>query len=223
MTNVTDSVALVGDTHGRNEKAVETLLRLSPGVALHVGDFDAEKPLQELYGALLSQGIDFWWIHGNHDADREHWFDNTLGSDWAPRCFDGHVIQVGALRIAGLGGHFVEKVWHPELGQPRFAYRQDYLAVCGKGNLWRGGLPRKVRGAIWWEDVERLWDQSADVLFTHEAPKPHRYGHSVINELAEAMGVQRIVHGHLHESYDAVTPSGIEVIGLGQDEIRMLE
>jgi len=215
-------IALIGDTHGRNRRTAAELVELAPTVALHVGDFDADAPIDQLYGDLTQAGIDFFWIHGNHDVDREHWYDNTLGSDWARYCLHGQVMDFGGVRVAGLGGHFVEKIWHPELGKPRFAYRRDYLAVCGKGNLWRGGLPRKVRGAIWWEDIEALWDQSADVLVTHEAPTPHRYGHSVISELAEAMGARLIVHGHLHEAYQAVTPGGIEVIGLGESEIRLL-
>lgn len=227
MTNQTPSsagrIALIGDTHGDNRKAAEQVVELAPALALHVGDFDADRPIPALYSALPQAGIGFYWIHGNHDIDREIWYDNTLGSAWSPYCLHGRVVSFGDLRIAGLGGHFVEKIWHPELAKPRFASRRDYLAVCGKGNLWRGGLPRKVRGAIWWEDIERLWDQTADILITHEAPTPHRYGHSVIGELAEAMGARLIVHGHLHEAYETMTPGGIAAIGLGQSEIRILD
>lgn len=223
IPGATGGIALVGDTHGRNHQAARELRSLAPSLALHVGDFDAEHPLPELYGDLARTETSFYWIHGNHDVDREHWYDNTLGSAWSPYCLHSRILSWGNLRIAGLGGHFIEKIWHPERGQPRFAYRRDYLAVCGKGNRWRGGLPRKVRGAIWWEDVERLWDQEADILITHEAPAPHRYGHSVIAELAHAMGARLIVHGHLHEAYEAVTPEGIPVIGLAQGEVRLLE
>ena len=219
------SIAFIGDTHGHNELAVKRVLSLStpPTTALHVGDFDADSPLPSLYQGLVKAGIDFWWVHGNHDVDREYWYDNTLGSAWSSRCLHARVIDHRGVKIAGLGGHFVEKVWHPEMGAPRFASRKDYLASCGKGNRWRGGLPRKVRGAIWWEDVDRLWDQTADILITHEAPTPHRYGHSVIAELAEAMGASLIVHGHMHESYDAMTPGGIAVIGLGLSEVRSVQ
>lgn len=189
----------------------------------HPKALNADDPINHLYDDLTRAGIDFYWIHGSHDVDREHWYDNTLGSAWSSCCLHSRILSWGNLRIAGLGGHFIEKIWHPERGQPRFAYRHDYLAACGKGNRWRGGLPRKVRGAIWWEDIERLWDQEADILITHEAPTPHRYGHSVISELAHAMGARLIVHGHLHEAYEAVTPEGIPVIGLAQGEIRLLE
>ena len=164
----------------------------------------------------------FLWIHGNHDVDREHWFDNTLGSIWQHRHIDGQVRSCHGIRIAGLGGHFVERIWHPERGAPRFASREHYLASCPKSNLWRGGLPRKVRGAIWWEDIERLWDQRADVLVLHEAPAPHDKGHQILADLAEAMDVKLIVHGHHHEHSQYETDAGIPVVGLGLCETHII-
>jgi predicted phosphodiesterase len=55
----------------------------------------------------------------------------------------------------------------------------------------------------------------ADILVTHKAPSAHRYGFVEIDELAELMGVQLIIHGHHHEQYAATTESGIKVVGLG--------
>jgi len=39
---------------------------------------------------------------------------------------------------------------------------------------------------------------------SHEAPGSHRHGFKVIGELAAAMGVKNIFHGHLHEIMPAV-------------------
>ena len=80
---------------------------------------------------------------------------------------------------------------------------------------WRDELPIKARAAIWWEDYERLYGQQADILVLHEAPGSHLYGFAVLDELAEAMGVKLIVHGHHHENYDA-TIGTIRVRGVGK-------
>ena len=96
-----------------------------------------------------------------------------------------------------------------------FRERAHFRATCGKGNLWRGGLPLRRRGAIWHEDYARLAGERADVLVTHEAPSSHRHGFAEIAALASAMGAGLIVHGHLHEDYTATLPGGIRVIGVG--------
>ncbi|WP_394481433.1 antitoxin Xre/MbcA/ParS toxin-binding domain-containing protein [Variovorax sp. VaC1] len=42
----------------------------------------------------------------------------------------------------------------------------------------------------------------ADFLVTHEAPAVHPHGWKAIDELAEALGVQLVVHGHHHQNID---------------------
>lgn len=42
---------------------------------------------------------------------------------------------------------------------------------------------------IFWDIYEKLWEQRADILVTHEAPSCHRNGFSAIDELAQSMGV----------------------------------
>lgn len=65
-----------------------------------------------------------------------------------------------------------------------------------QADRWRGG-------AIWYEDYEKLLSQRADILVVHEAPSTHHYGARAIDDLAVAMGVQLIVHGHHHVTYVA--------------------
>ncbi|KAF0225737.1 MAG: hypothetical protein FD176_184 [Rhodospirillaceae bacterium] len=69
--------------------------------------------------------------------------------------------------------------------------------------------------SIWPEDYERLAQQQADILVTHEAPSNHPHGFIEIDQLAEAMGAKLIVHGHHHRDYQTALPSGIRVIGVG--------
>jgi hypothetical protein len=62
-----------------------------------------------------------------------------------------------------------------------------------------------------------------DILVTHEAPTSHPHGFAPIDALAEACGARLIVHGHHHQSYEAVLASGIRVRGLGLAEPWLLD
>jgi predicted phosphodiesterase len=54
-----------------------------------------------------------------------------------------------------------------------------------------------------------------DVLATHEAPESHALGFQFLGDLARAMGVKLIIHGHHHERYSATIAGGIRVEGIG--------
>jgi hypothetical protein len=58
------------------------------------------------------------------------------------------------------------------------------------------------RSTIFGEVYDRLAAQDADVLVTHEAPAPHPYGWPALNELARALGVRQVFHGHQHDRLD---------------------
>ncbi len=78
------------------------------------------------------------------------------------------------------------------------------------------GVPLKQKGCVWWEDYAQLWDEQADILVTHEAPSCHRHGFAVLDDMAEAMSVRRVIHGHHHESYQAAVKQGIHVQGVAR-------
>jgi predicted phosphodiesterase len=175
---------------------------------------DLERPLEQEVAGYAER---VWWIHGNHDCHslaHQAWYDNLFASALADRWLHGRVVEVSGLRIAGLGGHFQQTIWHPEKGI-RFPTREAWLAANPASARWRNGLPIKARAAIWWEDYERLFTQQADILVLHEAPSCHRYGFAVLDELAEAMGVRWVVDGHHHEDYDG-TLGDISVRGVGK-------
>lgn len=205
-------IYFAGDPHGDFKPINRAVEAERPEGVVLVGDFDLETPLEQALGSWANELA--WWIHGNHDADQEHWYDNLFDSNLADRSLHGRVVEIGGLRVAGLGGVFREKIWHPDVGV-QFRTRREFMYAVGAGNKWRGGLPRKHRASLWWEDYERLFDQRADILVLHEAPSAHRYGFKVLDELAEAMRVSLVVHGHHHEDYQATLPSGIRVIGVG--------
>lgn len=220
-TGNSNDIAFVGDPHGDYSPVRKLVSARAPAAAIFLGDMDLEVPFDQQAAPLLKAGIDVWYVHGNHDTDREHWHDNLFETELGrSRNLTGRVVEIAGVRVAGLGGVFREKVWHPKGGdgEPRFRTRQDFMAANMR-SAWRGGLPRGQRSSIFWEDVEALADEKADVLVTHEAPSCHRYGFKEIDFLAQMLGVTTIVHGHHHESYVSRLPSGIEVIGLNKAEI----
>jgi len=126
------------------------------------------------------------------------------------------------LIFADLGGVFKECVRCPrfEASRPMFATRRHYLRQLPHNGRWRGGLPLRVRDAIFPDDVEALRGLRADVLVTHEAPSSHRHGFDGIDIAAEACRARLVVHGHHHEDSARTIPSGgVQVRGLGRAEV----
>jgi len=210
-------VTIFGDPHGDFSTFHDVVVHETPQVAVILGDLDLERPLEEEAADLLNAGSELYWITGNHDTDRDHWYDFLFGSKLADQNIGGRVVTVNGIRIAGLGGVFRGTIWNPRdgSGEPRFRTRDDFI-YANQRNKWRGGLPRKHRSTIFPEDIDALSYREADVLVTHEAPSNHQFGFEVIDTLAEALGVKMIIHGHHHRDYEDVLPNGIKVIGVGK-------
>ncbi|RMG53773.1 MAG: metallophosphoesterase [Gammaproteobacteria bacterium] len=211
-------VAFMGDPHG-DFSAARNLPPVHAIEALIVaGDLHVPAPLDELASEIRPE---LWWIPGNHDYDQDGYHDRLFASPLATRNLHGRVVEIAGLRVAGLGGVFVGRVWNPrEAPEPRYLTRSAYLADLPRRDRWRDGLPRRIRKAIWYEDVARLARMQADVLVCHEAPSCHKYGFAEIDALAEAMGVRLVVHGHHHTHYTGSICGGrIAVLGLAKGEI----
>lgn len=220
---MTTNALIFGDPHGDFRsitRAASLIDPDSPPLCILLGDFDLEVPLEKAVEPLVRRGCEIVYVHGNHEADRVTWYDNVFSSSIADRNLTGKVIDVGGVRIAGLGGVFKGKIWHPKdkEGHARFRSREDFLAAH-PNSKWRGGLPLGLRATIFPEDYEALADLRADILVTHEAPSCHRYGFEEIDLLAAAMGAKAIIHGHHHEPYQAELGDGIMVVGMGQADV----
>jgi Predicted phosphoesterase len=220
-------VLFFGDPHGDFRPVRRAAAGLAPGRSppcIFLGDFDLDVPFEKAVQPLLDAGCEIYHIHGNHEADRVEWFDNLFSSTLASGSLHARVTDIGGLRVAGLGGVFKGKVWHPKDGggEPRFRSREDFMRANGR-NAWRGGLPLGLRATIFPEDYEHLADLQADILVTHEAPSCHRYGFVEIDLLAEAMGARLVVHGHHHEPYTSEIGGGISVIGMGQADVLSVD
>jgi len=219
-------IAFFGDPHGNFDTFHEVVRSERPEVAIFLGDMGLQRPFEEEIG---DAGCEVYWIHGNHDTDAEQYHDFLFNSALAERNLCNRVVEVGGLRIAGLGGVFRGTVWHPRpknpgdaIEPPRFRSRGEFISAHRR-TTWRGGLPRKQRSTIFPEDFEILSSLKADILVTHEAPSCHQFGFEVIDHLAERMGVHTIIHGHHHTDYVATLPNGIAVVGVAKEGVYRLQ
>lgn len=209
-------ILFCGDTHGRFEHVVDAVLKQRPAAVVFLGDIEPRRPLQDELKGIMNL-VEVWWIHGNHDTDSDANYDNLFGSKLADHNLHGRVVEIDGIRVAGLGGIFRRQVWAPP-GPIFYEDPTDFTARCGKGNLWRGGLPRKHRSSIFPCDYARLASEHADILVTHEAPSCHPNGFSQIDELARKLSVRTAFHGHHHDRLDYRGHSerlGFDAFGVG--------
>jgi predicted phosphodiesterase len=93
--------------------------------------------------------------------------------------------------------------------------RQWNSAVLDQSRI---GKLLKHRSTIYPDAYEKLADQKADILVTHEAPSCHPHGFKEIDLLAQVMGVKVAVHGHHHDALDysrAWDTLGFKAYGVG--------
>lgn len=159
-----------------------------------------------------------WFIHGNHDTDSERDFAHVFEGGLEHRNLHGRVMVLpDGTRVAGLGGVFRETVWHPPQA-PRFETMAQHGDRTPRYDRWRDGPPRRHWSSIYPEAVDQLAALEADVLVTHEAPSCHPLGFSLIDDLARAMRVKQVFHGHHHDRLDYSAkfgPLGFAVHGVG--------
>lgn len=205
-------ILFCGDPHSRFDHIVAAVQKHCPEAVVLLGDIEAPLALDACLAPIL-HATDVWWIPGNHDTDSDASHDHLWNSDLCARNLHGRIEEIAGFRIAGLGGVFRGRIWAPP-DAPTYASPEDYLQRSGKGNRWRGGLPRKHRSTIFPSDVARLGELRADLLVTHEAPSTHPHGFAEFDALAQRLGVRRLFHGHHHGDYRARI-ADIEVVGVG--------
>ncbi|NBA13457.1 metallophosphoesterase family protein [Aeromonas caviae] len=190
-------ILFCGDPHGKFDHIIQHVQLEQPAAVIILGDLCLAQPFEQTFSPILAL-TDIWFIHGNHDTDEVQYHDHLF--ECPERNLHGRVVEIDGVNIAGLGGIFRRQIWYPP-EQPRCVTRQDFLAHCGKGNLWRNGLPRKHRSSIFPEDIKLFRGLNADILVSHEAPHKHPHGFRVIDELAHSLGATKIIHGHHHNAY----------------------
>ncbi len=215
-----EPILFAGDPHQNFAPILRACTTSPPGTLILLGDCDCPAPLQQIFAPAIERGWKLRWILGNRDTETEASYDNLVGCEGdLGLC----ATEISGLRVAGLPGVFKPRVWHPQDATPAFLTRAAFQSALRPGEPWRGGLPLFHRDTIFPEDFARLAGLACDILVTHEAPSSHRHGFGVIDSLAASCGARLIVHGHHHQSYQAVLPNGIKVRGLGLAEPWLLE
>ncbi|MGJ7524907.1 metallophosphoesterase [Variovorax sp. GB1P17] len=193
-----------GDPHGDLEPVIAAVEHFRPEAIVLLGDIQARQPLHVELGPILEL-TEVWFIHGNHDTDTVEDFDNLFESQLAGRNLHGRIVEIAGYKIAGLGGIFRSKIWDPRQPIEKAAFRSSdaMRRTMKREERWRDGISRKHRSSIFPADyLQLLRSGPADILVTHEAPAAHPHGWQAVDELAEALGVQLVVHGHHHERHD---------------------
>lgn len=185
-----------------------------------LGDYDLDTPLENSLQEIIGL-TDIWWIAGNHDFETPDKHHNLFHSALADKGLHLKVANVAGIRIAGLGGIFLGRVWYPPQA-PKWANKQQYLDAQWAHIKHGDDMPLKFQSAIWHDEFQALGELKADILVTHEAPGSHKHGFQVIGELAVAMGVKHIFHGHLHENYAKVIKHNIQVFGVANAAVADL-
>ncbi|HIR21656.1 MAG TPA: metallophosphoesterase [Candidatus Aphodousia faecalis] len=214
---VAEEIFFCGDPHGSFDHILQAAKEHRPKAMVILGDLQPPAPLHEVLADILSF-VEVWWIPGNHDTDNDLFYDRLWRSELAGHNLHGRVALVNGVRIAGLGGVFRGQIWMPPQA-PNYMSAGAFIRRIGRGNMWRGGLPRRHRTSIFPSTYDNLMDHKADVLVTHEAPGCHRKGFLAIDQLAKKLQVKYLFHGHQHEdrhypTYYGFTPRGVGYRGI---------
>jgi predicted phosphodiesterase len=209
--NQSCKILFAGDPHGNFKPLIDAAHKYRPEAVILLGDYDLEMPLEHCLKEIVDL-TQIWWIAGNHDFESPEKYNNLFRSAFSHRDLHLKVTEIAGLKIAGLGGIFLGRVWYPPQS-PKWLSKRHFLH-SHSGDITNFDLSLKYKSAIWHDEFEKLKTLKADILVSHEAPGSHRYGFKVIGELATAMGVKNIFHGHLHENYSGKINKNINVFGV---------
>ncbi len=212
-------ILFAGDPHGNFKPLITAVHKYQPTAVVLLGDYDLATPLD----SCLQEIVDLtkiWWIAGNHDFESPEKHNNLFNSALSDKNLHLKVTEIAGLRVVGLGGIFLGRVWYPPQ-KPKWQGKEHYL-TSQSIKVQQSEMALKYKSAIWYDEFEALKSLKADVLVSHEAPGSHRHGFHVIGELAEAMGVQHIFHGHLHENYVSFIKKNIKVNGVANSAVANL-
>lgn len=210
----------LGDVHGQFDHVLRMVKTHRPAAVIFLGDLECGLPLDIILRPILDL-TEIWFIHGNHDSDRSSFWHNLHGNSLSKHSLHGKVVEVAGYRVAGLGGTFEAIAWLPGTTDNGVQNYQDFLVSLERRPQHEDIIKTKrlhALSAIFPDDYFSLAMESADILVCHEAPSCHRYGYKEIDELALAMGVKMVVHGHHHDNMDYRSEwirMGFEAYGVG--------
>lgn len=200
-------ILMFGDIHGSTKHILPTVQDEKPCAIILLGDIEAQKPLHEELREVMKL-TEIYWIHGNHDTDTKANYTNLFESELANRNLHGRVVEIGGLRVGGLGGIFSERVWFPvpATADPIHLNYEALEHYLNEQLRFKKISQEKHdhelflhKTTIFYEDWLNLYGQQADILVTHEAPSCHPNGYEAIDALAQSMHVKYSFHGHHHD------------------------
>ena len=215
---------MIGDNHGHFDHIIEIVRQDRPDAIIFLGDLECQRPFHEEVAAIRDL-TEIYWIPGNHDTDSAETYRNLFESELSDRNLHGRVVDIGGIRVAGLGSVFRGEVWYPPDVDVRFENYKKYIdwlenlqPLRLRNSTISTGKARKHRSTIFHEDFIRLYGQQADILVSHEAPSCHPHGFREIDALAQSLHVKFAFHGHHHDSinyreFDAKL--GFQAFGVG--------
>ncbi|MFA5985168.1 MAG: metallophosphoesterase [Methylococcaceae bacterium] len=210
-------ILFAGDPHGNFRPLIEAVISTKPEAVILLGDCDLLQPLENYLQEIIGL-TDIWWIAGNHDFESAEKYEFLFHSTFSEKTLHLRVREVAGLKIAGLSGIFLGRVWYPPQ-PPRWYSKQQYLLSQRLVGRQQAELSLKYQSAIWPAEFEALKNIKADILVTHEAPGSHNHGFKAISDLAAAMQVKMIFHGHLHENYAFTLPNQVQVYGVADKSV----
>lgn len=194
------SLWFLGDVHGDLRHIGQALAahrqtgQPMPSWLIFLGDMELTAPMREVIAPLrrVMPDLGVAFIHGNHDADtHEAW--QWLQDSGEAVSLHGGVHLLNGIRVAGMGGNFLGRVWTPP--QEPVIPKREAGTTRPRGKL----ASPKFHGAIYADEVDRLSRERADILITHEAYSYHPYGWEALDDLGRKLRVQRGFHGHTHD------------------------
>ena len=212
-------IYMIGDNHSNFRFVIDIVRKDRPDAIIFLGDLECSRPLHEEI-AEIRDLTEVYWIPGNHDSDSAETYRNLFESQLADRNLHGRVVEIGGIRVAGLGGVFRSKIWYPP-ADPVYACYEDFLqreGINGALPVYRNSRLLKHQSSIFHADFLRLYGQTSDILVTHEAPSCHPHGFRELDALAQSLHVKFAFHGHHHDSlnYRAYDKRlGFQAFGVG--------
>ncbi len=217
-------ILFCGDNHGHFRHIIKAVEDEKPDAIVLLGDIEPARPLEVELAPILGK-TEIHFIHGNYDTDNDFNVRNLFESRLAGLNLDGRVDVVAGVRIAGLGGIFRNASWMPPAA-PRYTSYADWLSATRAADrlgeddfdVVLANKARTNQSTIFADVYDRLSMLEADVLVAHEAPSCHPHGFEAIDDLAQALGVSTVFHGHHHDRLDYQDRWGVlgfRVFGVG--------
>ena len=192
----------LGDIHGDFD-AAQRIMERHPAVPFWLCVGDVADP----DGRYTSMPSPLYWIKGNNEQ-----FDAIESGDLPANLHyipNGHLVVIGGLRVAGLGGTFAPTMYDlaaAELPHPPKRTARATVLADRRRHFVREEVERcKALGPV-------------DVFLSHEAPVPFRVGavqagKRQVNEVLEALRPRLHLFGH-HHRFQAAEVAGVPSICL---------